>query len=83
MVKPLSSKSEASSLVGFGGWFGGWFAAKHSSPLGYIVRRIVLAVTMPRVNIRVTGLGFDVGFQPGRYFAFAKKTKGNLKTCRA
>ena len=59
MVKPLSSKSEASSLVGFGGWFGGWFAAKHSSPLGYIVRRIVLAVTRPRVNIRVTGLGFE------------------------
>jgi hypothetical protein len=42
----------------FGG-FCGWLAAKHSPPQGYIVRRIVLAVTRPRVSIRVTGLGFE------------------------
>ena len=78
MVKPLSSKSEASSLVGFGGWFGGWggwFAAMHSPLLGYIVRRIVLAVTRSRVSIRVTGLGFEpfavCGF-PTRALTFAR-----------
>ena len=40
-------------VVWFVGWIGGWFAAKHSPPHGYIVRRIVLAVTSPRVSIRV------------------------------
>jgi hypothetical protein len=58
-----------------GGWFGGWFAAKHSPPHGYIVRRIVLAVTTPRVSIRVTGLGFEPFAICGnrtRDFAFAR-----------
>ena len=75
MVKPISSRSEASSLVGIGGWFGGWFAAKHPPPLGYIVRGIVLAVTRPQVSIRVTCLGFepfavcllDIGFTTKPY----------------
>ena len=75
MIKPLSSKSEASSLLGFGGWFGGWFAAKQSPPLGYIVHRIVLAVTRPWVSILVMGLGFEpftvCGF-PTRALAFAR-----------
>ena len=42
----------------FGG-FCGWLAAKPSPPQGYVVRRIVLAVTRPWVSIRVTGLGFE------------------------
>jgi len=75
-TKPYhTSKSEASSLVGFVGWFGGWFAAKHSPPLGCIMRRIVLAFTRPRVSIHVTGLGFEpfavCGF-PTRALAFAR-----------
>jgi len=68
-----SSKSDASSLVGFG--VDGWFAAKHSPPLGYVIRHIVLAFTRPRVSIRVTGLGFEpfavCGF-PTRALAFAR-----------
>jgi hypothetical protein len=76
VIKPISSKNEASSLVGFGVWFGGWFAAKHSPPLGYIVLCIVLALTRPRVSIHVnvTGLVFEpfavCGF-PTRALAFA------------
>ena len=51
-----SSKSDAS----FPSWI--WwlvFAAKHSPPLGYVMCRIVLAFTRPRVSIRVTLLGFE------------------------
>jgi len=57
------------------GWFCGWCAAKHFPPLGYIVRRIVLAVARPRVSIRVTGLGFEpfaVCGLPTRALAFAR-----------
>ena len=63
LSKKLSSKSEASSLVrlvvGVVVGLVVGFASKHSPPQGYIVRRIVLAVTRPPVSIRVMGLGFE------------------------
>ena len=74
MVKQLSSKSEETSLVGLVvGLVVGWLL---STPLPKdIVRHIVLAVTRPRVSIRVTGLGFEpfaVCGNPTRALAFAR-----------